>query len=468
MFARRLGLGLRPRGPVAWAACAKRLITAPTVGARPFNAGDTDGPQPMSMFGDERILLAKEVMAVMKEMPSKPRFFLDNGTLLGLWRNGELIDSDDDFDFGLLVDGAEFSANWVKSFQRDFQARLEQRLKDTGSGMEICSRVVDTYAHKIEIYDPTLGSFPLDGAKYEGARYHHVSVDLQLHVEESKREEKSGEGQGANRRGVTIQHTDFETRGQAPGRAYEPFGSISFAEADWPVPGRQEDFLSYLYGFLGTGAEFDEHSRLYRKEVEHPEPTTGDRVAYETNASSTGDRKPVRLYTDMCADLFHTGHVNYLRQCQGVAENVHLIVGIHSDETIESYKRASVCTMDERVGVVEACSFVDTVLSNAPLRVTAEFMDQHDIDFVVHGTETPEAERQAMYEIPIGRGRYLEVPRTPGISTTQLINRIAGRLAVDYEKNAIPSNRRPELVVRTRRNPTPRLSVQRSCFSVQH
>ena len=71
------------------------------------NAGDTDGPQPMSLFGSERTDLAKACAVVLEAMPSKPRYFLDNGTLLGLWRNGQLIDKDDDFDFGLLVDGKD-------------------------------------------------------------------------------------------------------------------------------------------------------------------------------------------------------------------------------------------------------------------------------------------------------------------------------------------------------------------------
>ena len=57
------------------------------------------------------------------------------------------------------------------------------------------------------------------------------------------------------------------------------------------------------------------------------------RLALEPQVAS----RPLRLYTDMCADLFHTGHVNYLRQCRGIHDNVHLIVGIHSDATIESY-----------------------------------------------------------------------------------------------------------------------------------
>ena len=32
--------------------------------------------------------------------------------------------------------------------------------------------------------------------------------------------------------------------------------------------------------------------------------------------------------------------------------------------------------MAERIGVVEACEFVDQVLADAPLRVTRDFMDQ--------------------------------------------------------------------------------------------
>ena len=337
MFSRRLGLGLglRPRGAILPRRGVLRALAAPADG-HVFNAGDTDGPQPMSVFGAQRVALAKEVMLVLKSMPCKPRFFLDNGTLLGLWRNGELIDSDDDFDFGLLVCCEEFSADWAAAFQSDFQGRLEQRLKDTGSDTPFRSRVVDSYAQKIEIYDPTHGSFPLDGERYAGARFHHVTVDLQIHVEELQLQ-LPVDGQEEVRRGVSIRHADFETRGTGPGCSYEPFGSVSFAGAEWPVPGRQDDFLSYLYGYVGTGAEFDIHSRLYRKKLV-PESADAD-----SNDGAAQEPPVVRLYTDMCADLFHTGHVNYLRQCQAVGENVHLTVGIHSDETIESYKRA-VCT----------------------------------------------------------------------------------------------------------------------------
>ena len=147
---------------------------------------------------------------------------------------------------------------------------------------------------------------------------------------------------------------------------------------------------------MGYDAEFDIHSRLYRRALVPQRSGDGGSVleavpdevtdaTADAVADAAVERRPLRLYTDMCADLFHSGHVNYLRQCVEVADNVHLIVGIHSDETIESYKRAPVCTMEERVAVVAACKYVGEVLPSAPLRVTAEFMQEHGIDFVVHG-----------------------------------------------------------------------------------
>ena len=46
----------------------------------------------------------------------------------------------------------------------------------------------------------------------------------------------------------------------------------------------------------------------------------------------------VNVYLDMCADLFHWGHVNMLKNAKSMGDR--LVVGIHSDETIRSYKRS--------------------------------------------------------------------------------------------------------------------------------
>ena len=41
-----------------------------------------------------------------------------------------------------------------------------------------------------------------------------------------------------------------------------------------------------------------------------------------------------RVYVDMVADLFHYGHVNFLRQAKSHGD--FLLVAVHSDETVES------------------------------------------------------------------------------------------------------------------------------------
>ena len=51
-----------------------------------------------------------------------------------------------------------------------------------------------------------------------------------------------------------------------------------------------------------------------------------------------------RVYVDMVADLFHYGHVNFLRQAKSHGD--FLLVGVHSDETVESYKRKLPLTLE--------------------------------------------------------------------------------------------------------------------------
>ena len=55
----------------------------------------------------------------------------------------------------------------------------------------------------------------------------------------------------------------------------------------------------------------------------------------------------IKVYVDMCGDLFHYGHVNLLESAKKLGD--YLLVGIHSDSTIESYKRKPILNMEERI-----------------------------------------------------------------------------------------------------------------------
>jgi cytidyltransferase-like protein len=97
----------------------------------------------------------------------------------------------------------------------------------------------------------------------------------------------------------------------------------------------------------------------------------------------------------MVADLFHHGHVEFLKSAKELGS--FLKVGIHSDETVESYKRKPICNMDERIKVVRACKYVDEVIENAPLVVTKEYIIKNNIDMIVHGDDISQESINEMY-----------------------------------------------------------------------
>jgi glycerol-3-phosphate cytidylyltransferase-like family protein len=82
-------------------------------------------------------------------------------------------------------------------------------------------------------------------------------------------------------------------------------------------------------------------------------------------------------------------------------------------------------TMEERVGVVRGCRYVDEVIAEAPLRVTRDFVERHGIDLVVHGDDFDRERLLRMYGEPEEMGILRTVPYTPGISTTEILARLA-------------------------------------------
>lgn len=130
-----------------------------------------------------------------------------------------------------------------------------------------------------------------------------------------------------------------------------------------------------------------------------------------------------RVYVDMVADLFHWGHVELMRQARKLGDE--LVVGVHSDATAASYKRTPITTMEERVRVVEGCRYADEVIPDAPLVVDREWLRRHRIDLVVHGDDMDDRMADLMYAAPRDLGILRTVPYTAGISTADLLARVA-------------------------------------------
>lgn len=139
-----------------------------------------------------------------------------------------------------------------------------------------------------------------------------------------------------------------------------------------------------------------------------------------------------RVYVDMVADLFHPGHVAFLKKARAFGDT--LVVGIHSDDTVESYKRRPLMTMAERMAVVAACRYVDEVVADAPLVLDEDWLKTHRIDLVVHGDDFDVDMATKLYGVPMEMGIFRTVPYSPGISTSDILTRLRLRIEEDLDK----------------------------------
>ena len=140
----------------------------------------------------------------------------------------------------------------------------------------------------------------------------------------------------------------------------------------------------------------------------------------------------IRVYADITGDIFHYGHVEFLKKARSLGD--YLIVGIPADDDLVSYKRRPILTMEERVASVAGCRYVDEVIPNAPFALDRDWIEKHNIDLVVHGDDFLQEELEYYYKVPIEMGILRVVPYTKGISTTEIIRRVKERLDNSSER----------------------------------
>jgi len=69
------------------------------------------------------------------------------------------------------------------------------------------------------------------------------------------------------------------------------------------------------------------------------------------------------LYTGGTFDLFHSGHVNFLKMCKTLADEV--VVSLNTDEFIQEYKGFTPFhSFQQRKEILLSCRYVDKVCAN--------------------------------------------------------------------------------------------------------
>ena len=124
-----------------------------------------------------------------------------------------------------------------------------------------------------------------------------------------------------------------------------------------------------------------------------------------------------RVYCCGVFDMCHRGHMNLFKRCLPYGDTV--VVGVHNDADVMSYKHNPVVPHEERALTVEHCKCVGEVIRNAPLVLTEKFIKEHKIDCVVCSDEY-DSPTDHYYAVARTAGILHVLGRTDGISSTTL------------------------------------------------
>ena len=131
-------------------------------------------------------------------------------------------------------------------------------------------------------------------------------------------------------------------------------------------------------------------------------------------------------YTTGVFDMFHIGHLNILRRAKEQCD--YLIVGVSTDEVVESYKHHTpVIPYEQRAAIVEAIKYVDEVVPQTTMDKTV-FLTQRHFDVMFHGDEWKGTDLYNNYEKEFAKygAKITYLSHTEGISSSMLREKING------------------------------------------
>jgi len=143
----------------------------------------------------------------------------------------------------------------------------------------------------------------------------------------------------------------------------------------------------------------------------------------------------VIVFTAGIWDLFHRGHLRLLKRAKAFGDV--LIVGVATDRLAEEYKRKPIIPLEQRMEIVEAVRYVDTVVDYDSLDVTA-LLKNLDIDVMVVGEDWGGFPEQKEYKIYLEQNnkKLIRIPYTQGISTTAIRERVIEEAVIYQNDNA--------------------------------
>jgi len=145
----------------------------------------------------------------------------------------------------------------------------------------------------------------------------------------------------------------------------------------------------------------------------------------------------LKVYTGGTFDLFHAGHVEFLKKCQLMAGTLGEVwIALNTDDFIRNYKgKPPVMSFEERKKVLLACKYVTAVVPNYDGADSRTAIEKVAPDFVVIGSDWAKKDyykqmgftQDWLDERNIG---LAYIPYTWGISSTEIKARVADKLDI--------------------------------------
>ncbi len=139
----------------------------------------------------------------------------------------------------------------------------------------------------------------------------------------------------------------------------------------------------------------------------------------------------LRVYTGGTFDLFHAGHVNFLKICKEIAGvSGTVTVSLNTDEFIYEYKKSyPILTYEQRYDVLIACRYVDNVIPNKDGKDSKPAIEDCSPDIIAIGSDWA---RKDYYNQMNFTQDWLDdqgisliyIPYTQGISSTLIKQKI--------------------------------------------
>ena len=120
-------------------------------------------------------------------------------------------------------------------------------------------------------------------------------------------------------------------------------------------------------------------------------------------------------------DVFHVGHINIIERAASMGD--YLIVGISSDSLNYSKKgRYPIYSEDYRMIIIQSLIFVNEVFLEESLELKLDYIKKYGADLLVMGDDW-----KGRFDWVNSVCEVIYLPRTPSISTTEIIEVVKKR-----------------------------------------